>query len=460
MIFGLDNEIPPREATPPFIEVVLPGVSSSQVGGKNPAARCKKATLPPQGRRCSAPDADDETQPYNLSMNESETPDKSRRGGVIGGVLLIVVALALVVAGRSPGGLSFGFGGSDSDATASSGPGVTEVRGVIGSEKRPFFDDPEVEQRLKELGFNVSVETSGSREIAEKQDLNAYDFAFPSSAPAAEKIKGKVAGSEQFEPFYSPMAIATFTPVVDVLTREGVVRDAGGTTVLDMNAYIDLAQSDKRWRDLGPEVASPRRVQISTTDIRTSNSAAMYLSILSWLFSERAPEMKDNVDQLSGAIIPFFSGQGYTSSSSAGPFADYLSKGIGAAPMVMIYEAQYLGEAMRDTPRLHADGQLVYPSPTVLAAHTVVGFTEEGKNLGRALVEDATLQELAARHGFRPNNSQVFADVMAEHSLTPPSDLADSIAPPSYDRLEDLITRVGVAYAGKPTTTMEEDAHE
>ena len=296
-------------------------------------------------------------------MNESETPNKSRRGGVIGGVLLIVVALALVVAGRSPGGLSFGFGGSDSDATASSGPGVTEVRGVIGSEKRPFFDDPEVEQRLKELGFNVSVETSGSREIAEKQDLNAYDFAFPSSAPAAEKIKGKVAGSEQFEPFYSPMAIATFTPVVDVLTREGVVRDAGGTTVLDMNAYIDLAQSDKRWRDLGPEVASPRRVQISTTDIRTSNSAAMYLSILSWLFSERAPEMKDNVDQLSGAIIPFFSGQGYTSSSSAGPFADYLSKGIGAAPMVMIYEAQYLGEAMRDTPRLHADGQLVYPRP-------------------------------------------------------------------------------------------------
>ena len=81
-------------------------------------------------------------------MNESETPNKSRRGGVIGGVLLIVVALALVVAGRSPGGLSFGFGGSDSDATASSGPGVTEVRGVIGSEKRPFFDDPEVELSL------------------------------------------------------------------------------------------------------------------------------------------------------------------------------------------------------------------------------------------------------------------------------------------------------------------------
>jgi hypothetical protein len=38
-------------------------------------------------------------------------------------------------------------------------------------------------------GLSVEVDTAGSREIATSTDLKSYDFAFPSSAPAAEENK-------------------------------------------------------------------------------------------------------------------------------------------------------------------------------------------------------------------------------------------------------------------------------
>lgn len=83
------------------------------------------------------------------------------------------------------------------------------------------------------------------------------------------------------------MAIAIFAPVVRVLERAGVVHQAGGQTVLDVQGYIYLTKEGKRWNDLGLEVPSARVVQISSTDIRKSNSAAMYLSLLAWAIADK-----------------------------------------------------------------------------------------------------------------------------------------------------------------------------
>ena len=114
--------------------------------------------------------------------------------------------------------------------------------------------------------------------------------------------------------------------------------------------------------------------------------------------------------------------------------------------MVMVYEAQYLGELMSDASRIRDDMVLLQLSPTVLANHGIVGVTEQGKELGRLLTNDPQLQQLAARHGFRPANQGSLATEMEKRGLPAPSDYVNSIDPPNYDRLEQLIDGVGTRY--------------
>lgn len=383
---------------------------------------------------------------------------RGRKVSVVLGVILVGVVIAAVALGR--GLLPFGGGDSGGGAAGEaggSGGKLTQLHGVIGSEKRAYFEDPDVVARLEELGYSVSVTTAGSRQIATTTDIAEQDFVFPSSAPATQKVREQGSGYSVDFPFFTPMAVASWKPIADLLVAEGVVSEQNGTYTLDVNKYMDLARSGKRWRDLGEAYPSPRNVQIRSTDIRTSNSAAMYLSLLAWEVAERDPERRDDVGYLIDEIAPFFTAQGYSEASSSGPFTDYLSQGMGAAPMVMVYEAQFLGEQMRPHSRIRDDMVLLHLSPTVLANHGIVGVSEGGKELGRLLSNDPQLQQLAARHGFRPANSGSLAQELEDRGLEAPSDYVNSIDPPSYDRLEQLIDGVGQRYAGAPAPVKEDD---
>ena len=390
-------------------------------------------------------------------MNVPSSHDVKPRGrkvSVVLGVILVGVVMAAIALGR--GLLPFGDG-NEGDTTGGSGGKLTQLHGVIGSEKRAYFEDPDVVTRLEELGYRVSVTTAGSRQIATTTDIAEQDFVFPSSAPATQKVREQGSGYSVDFPFFTPMAVASWKPIADLLVAEGVVSEQNGAYTLDVNKYMDLARSGKRWRDLGEAYPSPRNVQIRSTDIRTSNSAAMYLSLLAWEVAERDPERRDDVVFLIDEIAPFFTAQGYSEASSSGPFTDYLSQGMGAAPMVMVYEAQFLGEQMRPNSRIRDDMVLLHLSPTVLANHGIVGVSAGGKELGRLLSNDPQLQQLAARHGFRPANSGSLADELADRGFDAPSDYVNSIDPPSYDRLEQLIDGVGQRYAGAPAPVKEDD---
>ena len=390
-------------------------------------------------------------------MNVPSSHDAKPRGrkvSVVLGVILVGVVMAAIALGR--GLLPFGDG-NEGDTTGGSGGKLTQLHGVIGSEKRAYFEDPDVVTRLEELGYRVSVTTAGSRQIATTTDIAEQDFVFPSSAPATQKVREQGSGYSVDFPFFTPMAVASWKPIADLLVAEGVVSEQNGAYTLDVNKYMDLARSGKRWRDLGEAYPSPRNVQIRSTDIRTSNSAAMYLSLLAWEVAERDPERRDDVVFLIDEIAPFFTAQGYSEASSSGPFTDYLSQGMGAAPMVMVYEAQFLGEQMRPNSRIRDDMVLLHLSPTVLANHGIVGVSAGGKELGRLLSNDPQLQQLAGRHGFRPANSGSLADELADRGFDAPSDYVNSIDPPSYDRLEQLIDGVGQRYAGAPAPVKEDD---
>jgi hypothetical protein len=325
------------------------------------------------------------------------------------------------------------------------------VHGVIGSEKQPFFGDPAVVAEFHKHGLDVQVDTAGSREIATTVNLSKYDFAFPSGVPAADKIKRDHHARATYSPFYTPMAVATFQPIAKLLEGAGAARQEGGWYSLDMKAYLDLVGRNTRWSDLpnNTAYAADKGVLITSTDVRTSNSAAMYLSIASYVANGGNVVQDDGTaSRLAPQVAPLFLRQGFTESSSEEPYQDYLTIGIGKTPMVMIYEAQYLASAAAKDRALTPEMTLMYPSPTVLSKHVVVPLDGAGDQVGKLLVQDPVLQRLAVKYGFRTSDASAFSSYLRSRGVPQPPHLINVTDPPAYEPLETMIQAIQKLYQG------------
>ncbi len=369
-------------------------------------------------------------------LPEALTGRKWALPALAAGVVVLVVA-----------GVVIASGGSDSTPVPVAGPAaLTTVKGVVGSEKMAFFSDPKVSEALAEHGVKVEVEPAGSRQIATTVDLGKYDFAFPSSASAAERIQRQRNVSGKYTPFSSPMAIATFKPIVELLTAAGVVKP-GATPTLDVEKYLALAEKGVQWDQLEGNASYPvkKNVLVSTTDPRTSNSAAMYLAVAAYVANDNAMVRGTAAeDHAIARVSRLFTRQGYTENSTDGPFKEYLANGMGPTPMVWIYEAQYVDAAAHG--QLKPDMVLMYPSPTVLSQHTVVPLNDKGDRIGKLLATDADLQRLAAEHGFRPNDASLFTKVATQAQVPVVPNLIDVVDAPNYDTLEHLLDGVAKAF--------------
>jgi hypothetical protein len=359
------------------------------------------------------------------------------------GIAAVLVA-ALIVVVLVAGGT---FGGGD----------PVPVVGLSGSEKIPFFEDDRVQAVLRDRGFEVEARSAGSREIATSYDLTLYDFAFPAGVPAATKIRAENSTEGQFSTFFTPMVIASWDPIADLLAASGVARDAGTYHVVDLRGLVDLmagteSAEPKVWTELpgneaGAIFNSSRSVLINSTDIRKSNSAAMYLSMVSYALNGGAILTSTaEADAIYDRVEPLFLGQGFAASSSAGPFETYLVRGMGGSPMVMVYEAQFIEEFTKESSAITNDMTLLYPEPTLFTQHTFVALTEAGREVGELLSSDPELQRLAAEYGLRTTDRAAFEGWIAENQVPVAADLQDVIDPPSYEVLEHLIQRLEEAY--------------
>jgi hypothetical protein len=112
--------------------------------------------------------------------------------------------------------------------------------------------------------------------------------------------------------------------------------------------------------------------------------------------------------------------------------------GIGKAPLVMIYEQQFL-EYILSHPNPNPDMVLLYPQPTILSKHTMVALSENGARFAQIMVSNPKIISIAHRYGFRTqDNTELFAAADARKFAIPHT-LVDVIDPPSYDIFEDLI---------------------
>jgi hypothetical protein len=360
-------------------------------------------------------------------------------------------ALSLVLAALLAVGVGTAIAVSVRERVAAGDPApLTVVRGVIGSEKEPFLRDPAVAAAFARHGFRIEVDTAGSREIATRVDLDSYDFAFPAGIPAAERIRRERRITAFYQPFYTPMAVGTFKPIARLLAKAGVASPlADSYWRLDIRRYLDLVGKKTRWSELPGNTVYPARksLLIASTDVRTSNSAAMYLAVASYVSNgERVVENAAQGDKVVDEVAPLFLGQGFSEYSSEGPFEDYLTIGVGKTPMVMIYEAQYLARAAAQDGAIGADRVLMYPEPTVLTKHTLVPLRPPGDQVGRLLVGDPELQRLAVKHGFRTADAANVRSYLAERNVAVPPDPVTIVEPPTYEALEHLITRIQERY--------------
>jgi hypothetical protein len=63
------------------------------------------------------------------------------------------------------------------------------------------------------------------------------------------------------------------------------------------------------------------------------------------------------------------------------------------------------------------------------------------------LVDDPELRALATEYGFRTTDAAGFRTYLKDHGATAPDTLIDVIDPPTYERLEAMITRLEQLYA-------------
>lgn len=325
-----------------------------------------------------------------------------------------------------------------------------EVRGLIGSEKEAFFHDPRVIEALAGHGLDVRVQKAGSREIATSFELKQYDFAFPAGVPAAEKIKREQGASKAYTPFFTPMAVASWKPIAELLVNAGLATDQGGYYSLDLKALVAAVEAGRRWNELPDNQAYPvnKSLLITSTDVRKSNSAAMYLALASFVANgDRVAQNEADVQRVLPLMKALFLRQGFVESSSAGPFNDYLVMGMGKAPLVMVYEAQFLYSAATDR-SIRPEMVLMYPAPTVFTKHILIPFSEAGQRLGEALESDPELQRLAVEHGLRTADLGSFRALVERSGVKVPEQLVNVVEPPSYEILEHMIQLIESSYGG------------
>ena len=320
------------------------------------------------------------------------------------------------------------------------------VRGLIGSEKEPFFADARVVQALARQGITVTVEKAGSRAIASRYDAAKYDFGFPSGAPAAAQLREQAKAANVFNPFYTPMVLASWRPVAEILVANRIVeRQDDIYYVVDLPGLMALIEKGTRWRDLknSQAFATGKAVLVNSTDVRTSNSAAMYLALASYLANgQQIVQSQEDVDRVLPTVVPLFLRQGLQEQSSAGPFEDYLALGMGKAPLLMAYESQMVEFWLKNPDKLKSEMVLLYPKPTVFSKHVVVPYTPAGVRLGTALENDPALRALAHEYGFRTGGAEKGPELWAQRGIKAPAVLVDVIDPPSQEWLEKMIQAV------------------
>lgn len=333
------------------------------------------------------------------------------------------------------------------------------LKGVITSEKENFFKDPRVQQIFSDNHIKVDYVRMTSGNIAQAKtttELQDADFVFPSGIQTSDKVKNNFKSSQAYNIFYSPMVIATWKPIVDILKQNELIKKTSQYDALDLSSFMKLAENGTRWKDLkgSTDYSVNKVVLISSTDSRSSNAAKMYVALNSYILndSNMVANIQD-VDKVMPTLKKIIQAQGNRESSSTNMMTDYMSIGRGKVPMMFAYESELLENFFKITEQEKINGQhsanglrkdmvLLYPSPTVFTKHVMVVMNPKAQALVDLFKSNTELKKIAAQYGFRFEGNNDIVNMAKVGGLSIPDTLVDVIDPPDYDILDDMAKKV------------------
>jgi hypothetical protein len=367
-----------------------------------------------------------------------------------------MVAAGLLTIGLTSVAAIKNFSG-DSGSGNSAGNGAlvsvaqVEVKGYYGGEKEEFLNNPAVQKILREkYKLTVNGKKAGSVSMVRDTQLNADDdFLWPSSQLSLaiyNEGHGQVVASDNI--FNSPLVIYTWSEVADFLQTAKVVQKRGEVYyITDMPKLVKMIADGTKWKDLGfDKLGGSARIAIRTSDPRISNSGFILAGLLaSTLNGGDIPD-----DTTVAAVVPkmssVFNRLGFMEQSSKDLFQGYLTRGMGAYPMIASYESQLL-EYMLQNPASKAEilrtRRVLYSEPTVWSNHPLIARTAKGKRLLEAL-KDPAIQEIAwKQHGFRSGLANVVNDIKALGISGMPKTIDNVVEMPSSSVMDRILNGLG-----------------
>jgi hypothetical protein len=302
------------------------------------------------------------------------------------------------------------------------------VRGLVGSEKIAFLENPEV-VRILQRNYGIMVEASkaGSVEMV-REPAPDYDFLWPAGQVNVDMFQESGGKAHRVESvFHSPIVIYSWDLVADSFLQRKILARQGETYFLtNPLGLFDRVIKGETWKDVGlPQLFG--KISITTTDPTKSNSGNMYAALLANMLNNGEVVTEDKLDVVLEKLKSVFQRQGHMEHSSGVLFGMFVEQGVGAYPLIVGYENQLIEfsvEHRESINQIRDKLRIIYPQPTVWASHPLIALTENGAKLLEAL-RDKRIQEIAWRsHGFRSgsvggsNDTSVFEFGGLPNSIT------------------------------------------
>lgn len=257
------------------------------------------------------------------------------------------------------------------------------ITGYLGGEKIGLFDDAKFKALAAKQGIAIDYRKAGSPAMMDT-DRKGMGYLFPSSRAAVEYGNAKGVKAPQSDiVFNSPIVLYTHKAVADGLVNGGLVtKDDSGAYHMDMAKAVDAMVANTTWADVG-YTAGYGQFRIDSTDPVKSNSGNEYAALLATVLNGGQPAMVDSVARDGKTIASIFAKSGWMETSSEDSFNQFLTLGVGSKPMMVGYESQLLDLAVNQPDafkQIKDDVVIVYPTPTVWSAHTLMALDEKRRH--------------------------------------------------------------------------------
>jgi len=201
----------------------------------------------------------------------------------------------------------------------------------------------------------------------------------------------------------TPIVIYSWKTVAEKLESEGIVtKDDGVYYITDMDKLISYILDGKSWNDIGLGDLYGN-VNIASTDPVSSSPGATYYGLLLSILGH-GQISDEGLDENLAKLKQFYQKSGYMNNTPADLFERYLKTGMGGEPMIVDYEKSLIDFANSNPTgfeQVKNDVVVLYPKPTIWNSHCYAAFSENGKELYKAL-QDEEIQQIAwKKYGFR-----------------------------------------------------------